>query len=114
MVTWESWGQDQNNSYGIYGQVFSSQIVPIGTEFQVNTYTENNQWFSDVVTTSDNGFIVVWCSWEQDGNDGGIYAQRFDNNGLKIASEVLINTTSSFYQWLPKISRLSNDGFAWL
>ena len=112
VVTWESWGQDQNNSYGIYGQVFSSQIVPIGTEFQVNTYTENNQWFSDVVTTSDNGFIVVWCSWEQDGNDGGIYAQRFDNNGLKIASEVLINTTSSFYQWLPKISRLSNDGYA--
>ena len=112
VVLWESWGQDQSNSYGIYGQVFSDIIEPLGTEFQANTYTENDQWFSDVAATPDNGFIVVWCSWEQDGSDGGIYAQRFDNDGLKIDSEVLINTTTSFYQWLPKISALSDNGYA--
>ena len=54
VVLWESWGQDQSNSYGIYGQVFSDIIEPLGTEFQVNNYTENDQWFSDVAATPDS------------------------------------------------------------
>jgi len=112
VVLWESWGQDQSNSYGIYGQVFSDVIEPVGTEFQANTYTENDQWFSDVTATSNNGFIVVWCSWEQDGSDGGISAQRFNNYGEKINPEILVNTTTSNYQWLPKISGLSDSGYA--
>ncbi|SVB00600.1 uncharacterized protein METZ01_LOCUS153454, partial [marine metagenome] len=84
VVLWESWGQDQENSYGIYGQIFSDVCEPIGVEFQANTHTENDQWFSDITVSPDSGFIAVWCSWEQDGNDGGIFAQRFNNYGEKI------------------------------
>jgi len=112
VVLWESWGQDQENSYGIYGQIFSDVCEPIGVEFQANTHTENDQWFSDITVSPDSGFIVVWCSWEQDGSDGGIFAQRFNNYGEKINPEILVNTTTSNYQWLPKISALPDSGYA--
>ena len=34
VVTWESWGQDQNNSYGIYGQVFLLRLYQLAQNFK--------------------------------------------------------------------------------
>ena len=43
VVVWASRGQD-GSRYGIYGQRYSAQGTPVGGEFQINTYTNNDQY----------------------------------------------------------------------
>jgi len=111
IVIWESFKQD-GSGYGMYGRIFNSDGTATTNEFQINTYTTDYQWFGDVEIFDDNSFIVAWCSWEQDGDDGGIYVQRFDALGLKVGSEVRINKTTAQYQWLPRIKKLNSKNVA--
>jgi len=114
LVTWESWNQDDDNpsGYGIYGQLFNTHGEKINDEFQVNSSVENYQWFSSIESFSDSTFIVVWCSWEQDGDDGGIFLQRFDKDAKKVGEELKVNHQTIYYQWLPRIVNLDGKNFA--
>ena len=42
--------------------------------------------------------MVVWMSFGQDGDLGGIFGQRFDQNGSPQGSEFRINTTTEGHQ----------------
>ena len=114
IIVWESWKQDivTPSGYGVFGKIFDANGTTLKEEFQINTYTNDYQWFGDVETFNDNSFIVVWCSWEQDGYDGGIYLQKFDTSGNKAGDETMVNKTTVYYQWLPRISKLNNNNFA--
>ena len=114
VVIWESWNQDivTPSGYGIFGQRFDASATKIGGEFQINTYTNDYQWFGDVLALDDGNFVVVWCSWEQDGDDGGIYLQRFNAQANKAGPEVRVNSSTSFYQWLPQLARIGQENFA--
>ena len=114
LVIWESWKQDMAipSGYGIFGQIFNPDASLSGGEFQINTYTKDYQWFGDLHIFNDNSFVVVWCSWEQDGYDGGIYLQKFDSFAQPVGNEILVNKTKVFYQWLPKILETTNHQFA--
>lgn len=114
IVTWESWKQDvlTPSGYGLIGRIFGADGSPASGEFQINTYTNDYQWFGDIEVFDDNTFVVAWCSWEQDGDDGGIYFQRFDGSGTKQGQEIRVNKTTANYQWLPKIRRTSGKDFA--
>ena len=83
VVTWESQNQD-GNSYGIFGQHYDATGTPVENEFQVNTYTNNNQLNSSVAALTDGGFVVTWQSENQDGGGSGIFAQRYDASGAMI------------------------------
>ena len=111
IVIWESFKQD-GSGYGMYGRIFNSDGTANSNEFQINTYTTDYQWFGDIDIFDDDSFIVAWCSWEQDGDDGGIYVQRFNPSGEKIGSEVRINKTTAQYQWLPRIKKLAGKNAA--
>ena len=114
IVVWESWEQEPEDpsGYGVFGKIFSPDGSVILDEFQINTTTKDYQWFSDVVTFDNGEFVVGWCSWEQDGYDGGIYLQRFNSSGEKIGGEVQANKTSIYYQWLPKLIELPENELA--
>ncbi len=114
IVIWESWKQDilTPSGYGIYGRIFDSEGNPVTDEFQINTYTNDYQWFGDVEVFDDNSFVTVWCSWEQDGFDGGIYLRMYDETGNPTSGEGKVNTTTTQYQWLPKVTKMSNQRFA--
>lgn len=114
VVIWESFKQD-GSGYGMYGRIFNSDGTANTNEFQINTYMMDYQWFGDVEIFDDDSFIVAWCSWEQDGDDGGIYVQRFNSLGQKIGNEDRINKSTAQYQWLPKIKKLAgkNAAVAW-
>jgi hypothetical protein len=111
IIIWESFKQD-GSGYGMYGRIFNSDGTANTNEFQINTYATDYQWYGDVEIFNDDSFIVVWCSWEQDGDDGGIYVQRFNSAGIKAGNEVRINKTTAQYQWLPKIKKLSGRNAA--
>ena len=114
IVIWESWKQDITtpSGYGMFGQLFANDCEKIGGEFQLNTYTNDYQWYGDIEIISNNEFAAVWCSWEQDGDFGGIYFQRFDSTGSKLRSEILVNSQTVWYQWLPKIKKLETGDLA--
>ena len=111
IIVWESYKQD-GSGYGVYGRIFNTDNSAATNEFMINTYTADYQWFADVETFQNNSFVVVWCSWEQDGFDGGIYFQKFNSSGIKIGDETLVNQSTSYYQWLPKVKKLDGEKFA--
>ena len=114
IIIWESWKQDSvtPSGYGLYGKIFDSNGNVVKDEFQINSYSNNYQWYGDIETLEDNSFAVTWCSWEQDGFDGGIYLQKFNSNGEKTGNEILVNKTTVYYQWLPRIAVLDNQNIA--
>ena len=98
VVTWSSYAQD-GSSYGIYGRRYDRDGTALTAEFQINTFTDNNQSYSAVTALPDGGFFVSWSSLLQDGSDWGVYGQQFDANGVRVGSEVLINQTTEGRQF---------------
>ncbi len=103
VVTWQSVLQD-GSDYGIFGQRFDSGGARQGQEFRVNTRTSGLQRLSTVAMDSDGDFVVAWESGDQDGNQGGIFAQRFDEVGAPQGVEFQVNTYSSFAQEQPTVA----------
>lgn len=108
IISWESWNESEKG-YNIFSKIFDPNGNVLKEEFMVNSYTDNYQWFSDIAVYSNNFFDIVWCSWEQDGYDGGIYLRSFNDKYQAISEEILINSSTEFYQWLPKIQKFEND-----
>jgi len=76
VVVWHSNGQD-GSGFGIYGQRFDSDGSKVGSEFQVNTWTPNDQIYPSITSLSNGGFVVVWQSNGQDGSGSGVYGRIF-------------------------------------
>jgi hypothetical protein len=47
--------------------------VPLGSDFRVNTYTTAQQGEVSVAPTLNGGFVAVWSSAGQDGDDSGVF-----------------------------------------
>jgi hypothetical protein len=114
VVVWESWEQESPDpsGYGVFGRVYGPDGVAATAEFQVNSTTVDDQWYPDVEVFEDSSFAVVWCSWEQDGSDGTIVLRRFSALAEDLGAEIVVNTTTPQYQWLPRIGKLSGGRFA--
>jgi hypothetical protein len=100
VVVWESGLQD-GDDLGVFGQRYASDGSALGTEFQVNTTTADDQAYSAVAMKSNGDFTVTWHSLNQDGSDRGIFGQRFDRDGAPVGDEFLINTVTANDQRYP-------------
>jgi hypothetical protein len=77
VIVWESFGQD-GSDWAVFGQRYDSDGSSLGAEFQVNTYTPDNQFSKSVASDANGNLVVVWQSWGgQDGHLSGIFGQRF-------------------------------------
>ncbi|NJL76689.1 MAG: T9SS type A sorting domain-containing protein [Saprospiraceae bacterium] len=110
VVVWESTSQD-GYSYGVYGQRYNRDGSPAGNEFQVNTYTDQNQRSIGVAMDSDGDFVVVWHSYAQDGSGYGVYGQRYNKDGTTADSEFRVNTETGFSQRDPRVAMDSDGNF---
>lgn len=90
---WNSYGAD-GSYWGIYGQLLDYKGNKIGNEFLINTYTASTQYMP-CVTELNNGFMVFWSSYGQDGSGYGVYYQKYDQNAYKISIEKQLNTFTS-------------------
>ncbi len=109
VITWTSLGLDGSSE--IKGRLFDSSGTPVGDEFSVNTYTDNDQLESRVSVLTDGRFVVTWQSWEQDGSYRGVFGQMFDSDGNSVGDEFQVNTHTAASQRSPSISSLSDGGF---
>jgi hypothetical protein len=80
VVTWETTGV--SDAIDIHAQRFDASGARAGGEFVVNTETQYGQLTPSVTALQDGGFMVSWASAQQDGMGTGIYATRFDANGV--------------------------------
>jgi len=110
VVTWQASNQDGNRG-GIYGQRFDAPGAVDGGEFLINTTTDDNQIFPSVTALDDGGFVVTWESFDQDGDQGGVYGQRYAGSGAVVGGEFLINTRIGNDQGSPSVTALNDGGF---
>ena len=111
MSSWHSDGQDGSSAGGVYAQRYNASGNRVGGEFQVNTYTTNNQYDSSIAMAPDGSFIITWVSDGQDGSGGGIYAQRYSASGQPIGGEFPVNSYTTDSQGYPSIATASDGSF---
>lgn len=106
-------GIDTLNSVNFL-QFSNTKLAVSSNEFLVNSYTDNNQINSSIASLNNEGFVVVWQSYGQEGGDG-IFMQRYNISGAAQGIELKVNTYTESSQGAPGVATLSNGDFvvAW-
>jgi hypothetical protein len=114
VVAWESSYQD-GSGYAVEARRFAGDGTPLSDEILVNTRTTGNQHFPVVAADGAGDFVIAWASFAQDGDSGGIFAQRFGSAGQRIGGEFPVNTDTTGNQGSPTIGmdRKGNFTIAW-
>ncbi len=89
----------------------AAQIVPVGAEFQVNSYTTGSQLNAAVAAGADGAFVVVWGSSGQYGGTGDVFGQRYDNAGQVVGTEFQVNSYTTGYQIGPAVAAGADGAF---
>jgi hypothetical protein len=110
VVVWESYGTDGSDS-GVFLRRFDSTGLAAGAEVQVNAFTTGPQQDAVVAAAADGQFVVVWESVGQDGDSAGVFARRFDADGLALGPEMHVSETTSNGQRDPAVAYLSDGSF---
>ncbi|MBU1625787.1 hypothetical protein KKB18_00280 [bacterium] len=103
VITWVSYEQD-GSICGIYAQMFNNDGSKKGSEFLVNTQTEDYQFRHAIAMDKTGNFIIAWSSNLQDGEAFGVYAQRFDPEGKRVGDEFKVSTEFYNNQEKPSIA----------
>ncbi len=110
VITWSSEGQD-GSSYGVFAQRFKKNGEAVGSEFQVNTYTQKSQDYPAVAMDNGGNFVIAWESKRQDGSGTGIFAQMYNRKGEAVGPEFQVNTYIRNLQALPAIAMKKKNKF---
>lgn len=103
VVVWSSYGSTGTDDLesSIQGQRYLADGSPMGGEFQINTYTTEEQTVPFVAAGADGDFVVVWRSDGSSGSDLSSYSvqgQLFMSDGSPIGGEFQVNTYTSGFQ----------------
>jgi hypothetical protein len=94
----------------VHGQRFDSGGGPLGTEFQVSSYTGGLELYPSVACQDDDSFVVVWNDFSgRDGSFFGILGRRFASSGNPIGTDFIVNTFSGAPEADPDVA-VSGDG----
>src|SRR5262245_9242918 len=109
VVTWDN--TQDGSGRGIYASRYGATGVALNSEFRVNTYTTGDQRNSSVSRQATGEFVVSWYSDGQDGDQGGIYAQRYNAAGGPLGGEFRVNTITTGSQSFPSVAVGANGDF---
>ena len=110
VVTWQSYAQD-GSSLAVVARRFASDGAALGSEIAVNAYTTGAQQRPDVAVDGAGGFVVVWDSAAEDGDQTGVFGQRFTSAGVPAGSEFRVNGYTTSYQYQPAVAATASGGF---
>ena len=82
-----------------------------GGEFRVNTTTTKEQTASSVAMDADGNFVVTWSSKDQDGDNWGVYAKRYNADGLAQGGEFRVNTSTAKEQMFSSVAMDADGNF---
>lgn len=102
---------DTVNSGDVLGCRFDASGNVLGSgQFTVNSTTPSSQGRATVAMNASGAFVVAWESAGQE-NGLGVYAQRFDANGLKQGGEIHVNQWTTNDQGKPSVAIDSAGNF---
>lgn len=110
VIAWQSWEQD-GDGYGVYAKIFNSSGEPVSSEIPVNTTVSGNQDQPAVAAAEDGSFIIIWRSSPAEGEQSGIFGQRFDRSGNRLGQEFQLNFTTFGKAESPDIDTDSSGNF---
>ena len=105
-----SWTSYHGGSYRVYGRRFDEDGNALTNEMALFESAGSHQYRPEIGALEDGGYIVSWYDSSQDGDAGGIYAQRFnaDNEGF---GQFRVNSYTAGGQIDPDVTGLSNGGY---
>jgi hypothetical protein len=111
VIAWTGVNNQDGDSGGVFGQRYDASGVRAGGEFRINTYTTGFQ--GDVAVDADTAgnFVVVWTSYGQDGDQAGVFGQRYDAAGTPLGGEFQVNTYTTSYQSASVVAWNGQDEF---
>ncbi len=114
VVAWSSFGEDED-SYGIFAQLFNNGGEKFGSERIINEHTTSAQEAPSVAMGADGSFVVTWQSYLQDGSSWGVYGKRFDRLAGALDFEFPISISKLGAQEAPRVANNGANGFvtAW-
>jgi hypothetical protein len=93
MVFWYEEGRSEDLDGGTFGRLFDASWKPLGSDFRINTYTQNLQILPAAAADAAGHVVTAWTSTVpvspipelppdafgtgQDGDGSGVFAQRF-------------------------------------
>lgn len=89
----------------------SAQPIPIGGEFAINSYTTGSQSTPQVGMADNGGFVVIWTSVGQDGDEAGLFGRKFQSNGTPF-TEFPLNTFVTGNQFAASFDMNGNGDWA--
>jgi len=116
IVVWDSVGSSgtDTSDRSSQAQRFQANGLALGGEFQINTYTTNRQWKSDLAVGPLGDFVVVWESTYSDGPDTdphSIQAQRFEGDGTPEGGQFEVNSHTTNDQKIPSVGSDADGNF---
>jgi hypothetical protein len=111
VIVWESFNENVGFGYDVFAKRFNSAGVLQATQFQVNTYSFNNQYEPAVAVRANGDFAVVWQSQGQDGHYLGIFLRRFTSAGVAQGIEFQVNVVTVNQQRHPDVARDGDGDF---
>jgi hypothetical protein len=108
IAVWHNRFQDPLGD-GVFGQRLDNAGTLVGSEFQVNTYTTDDQREPAVAADGTGNFVVVWTSAPdfangQDGSRRGVFGRRYDAAGSPLGGEFQVNAYTTDDQYGPAVA----------
>jgi hypothetical protein len=111
VIAWHSFSQE-GADWGTYAQRYNTSGNTVGAEFRVNTYLPSHQTYPSVAMDNDGDFVIAWSSNLQDGENYGIYGQRYNSSGNTVGPEFHVTTYTTNNQKSSGIAIDSDGDFA--
>jgi hypothetical protein len=100
------------------GTAFGQALIPLGDQFQVNTYTTGDQTTPEVATAASGDYVVVWSTTKSPGPDlssSSVWGRLYAASGEPLTDEFQVNTYSFGAQISPAVAMHPDGEFviAW-
>ena len=105
VVSWTSYVSVGDGN--IQARRFDSVGDPMGDQFLVNSFTDQNQTLSAVAIGPDGTSLVTWQSWgsfDSDSSQYSIQGQLYASNGTAMGDQFQINTYTTLHQEQPTVT----------
>ncbi|MEJ2086346.1 MAG: hypothetical protein P8Y44_11810 [Acidobacteriota bacterium] len=105
---------DDTSGFSVQGRRFSANGSPSGSDFQLNSFTFNNQLEPRVAVAPQGTFAAVWASQGSVADDFAqlsVQGQRFASDGAPIGEQFQVNTFTTFDQRKPRLAYSSEGDF---
>ena len=102
-IAWQRVGTD-GSGMAVVARRYDPTGTALAAPFQVNTTTAENQQAPGIAMDTTGNTLIVWTSYNQDGDSEGIYGQWLLPDGNTNGPEFKISTYSTLAQTEPVVS----------